>query len=262
MNCPVCSAAENTSTDHELYLQCKNCQSVFQYRDIKPVSDYYKEINQIPNNKNQTGSYRTYISIIVDNIKINPDYCLVDIGAGDGTFLELARKVLHVGEAIAIENSTVAIDLLKKKGLSIACIEDLSSVHKKIVVSFQVLEHINDPHVFLRSMYLQQGDYVVLTSPAVDSKYYRWYGKYWKSFSPSHHLVLHSRRGIEYIFKKANIKILYYGLCISASNSRLDSAIKFLKNFCIWPIRIILKGYIPPPRFYGYNSFLVIGRKQ
>ena len=260
--CPVCDGIDSNAASHEFYVQCSACGVVYQNKGIESVKDYYEVIDKLPDYSHQLGSYRDYLHQIVKSAGLEPDSHLVDIGAGDGSFLQLAQEMLSVNNVYAIEESEIAVSVLGSKNIPVIGMDDLQGLKKKTIVALQVLEHIAEPHLFLQEMALDHGDYVVMTSPAVDGKYFSKYGKDWKSFSPSHHLVLYSRESLNGLFEKSDIEMLHYGFCISASNSMLASMWKFVRNTFTWPVRILLKGYIPPPKFYGRNSFIVVGRKK
>lgn len=232
-NCPICNSLNSKALDHPLYKQCLACSGIYQFKEITPIDDYYKHIDRVPNFSHQVGSYKNYINIIKRVIKPEARFTLVDIGAGDGTFLQLCREKLDLKNYYAVEESKTALNVLKEK--HIEATKRLNEIANKIVVCLQVIEHIDKPISFLESLFLQQGDYIVMTSPSVDSKYFARYGRYWRSFSPSHHLVLYSKQSLELLFKQFGIDILSM---ITVFRAHMDPYMLFwlsLRDYCCGP---------------------------
>ena len=131
----------------------------------------------------------------------------------------------------------------------------------KLIFAFQVIEHISEPISFMKSFHLQRGEVVVFSSPATDSVFYNRNGSDWKSFSPSHHLILYNRKSLFYLFERSGIKLVSYDYCFSGSSvfNTPTAIVKHLNNLFIWIVRVLIKGYKSPPKYHGRNSFLSIG---
>lgn len=258
--CPVCLSEEIRAVSHPEYAQCSKCESVFQISNLKAVEDYYTEIEESPNFHRQSGSYHTYLKKMTSILGDIQNYALIDVGGGDGLFVRMAQKMLKPREVAAVETSETARTALREAGIPVLESSEVSAVGRKVVVSLQVLEHISNPVEFLESFGLRAGDYLVLTSPAVDAIYFRLYGRFWRSYSPSHHLILYSRKALEIIFERAGIELLYYEHCVSGAHGQLDELIRFSARVILWPIRRMMsKKYTRVQLFHGKASFLSVG---
>ena len=89
--CPLCDSVDIKDTAHPLYSECFHCGLVFQYQDIRPVKDYYEELGILPDYRAQRSSYQSYLSIVQEHISILEGVSVIDIGGGDGTFLEVVK---------------------------------------------------------------------------------------------------------------------------------------------------------------------------
>ena len=260
--CPACGSAESEAAPHELYDFCRECGSVYQARGIRSIQDYYEDLDRPPDNRHQIGSYRSYLEVVKSHVDFDPGVHFVDVGAGDGSFLACAREMFDLTNPHAVEGSAVARRLLAERGFDVVDVPTVVGFERKFVTALQVIEHVPDPVEFLEGFVLRTDDLVLLTSPSVDAVEFARYGREWKSYSPSHHLVLFSRQGIETVFDKASIDLIHFELCISATNSIWASRLKTIRNSLWYPVRVVLKGQTRRPRFYGKNSFLAIGRRR
>lgn len=103
--------------------------------------------------------------------RINTGDKVLEIGCGDGVFLELLKKK-GIKNAEAIELNESAVAALKKAGYDIynETIETFAPKHKEqydVVCFFQVLEHIHDIKSFLTSALqtLKKGGRVIIAVP-------------------------------------------------------------------------------------------------
>ncbi|RLI98932.1 MAG: hypothetical protein DRP00_00670 [Candidatus Aenigmatarchaeota archaeon] len=125
--------------------------------------DYEKYAKRKYRKKNIT---RAHI-IVLKNIKKSP---LLDVGCGDGSFLELAAK--KGIECIGIEISKFAVSLCKRKGLRVfhRAIEDLENLMSwknrfGTITMIDVLEHLNNQTKALEIVYdllKEDGDLVIV----------------------------------------------------------------------------------------------------
>jgi hypothetical protein len=127
-----------------------------------------------------------------------------------------------------------------------------------------VIEHILEPREFINSFKMTTGDYLVLSSPAVDSftaQKHHVKGD-WKSLSPSHHICLYSKKAITEILEECGFVIIYYGHVWSACHGAIDALKNYILSIVKWPIKKIIKRQAPFPVLYWKNSFLVIAMKK
>lgn len=261
-NCPICHSDKIKLHSHPLYKQCLECSAIFQFSHIEPVDDYYSSIKI--DYSYQLGSYKSYLNIVSKVIDLtNPEINLVDIGAGDGTFLMLCKQKYNFQHLFAVEASKTAKKVLSERGFKVISQEQIRQVgHPKVIVLLQVLEHLSKPQDFLKSINLQKGDYVVLTSPAVDSIYCKLYKNKWNSLSPSHHLILYSQKSLEVFAQELSLNLVYLNFCFSACHGSIDNGINYLKSLFKFPVKVLLGQKPSFPLFHGKNSFLAVLFKE
>lgn len=258
--CPICDCRSNSTVAHPQYRQCSACGSVFQVSCASPSTDYYAEIDQAPDFSRQSGSYRSYLKRMASCFGDVSEFSLIDVGGGDGLFAQMAKTALSIKTIAVSETSEIARAKLKEQGVPIIENSDIAGVKRKIVVALQVLEHIENPEAFISSFGFRSGDYLVLTSPSVDTLYFRRYGKRWRSYAPNHHLILYSRKGLTLLLERFGIRILHYEHCVSGVHHQFDELIRFGARVLLWPIRRLKNPKFSQIQlFHGKSSFLAIG---
>jgi len=278
--CPICGSTLLSSHSHPLYRSCRECLAIFQVSDIHEVLDYFSD--RKVDYSHQRGSYRHYIRLMSRFINFDATQSLVDVGAGDGTFLQACESLIHLNNLFAIEISPIAKETLLEKGFDVISTDQLARINKKVVTAFQVLEHIRYPRSFIESLHLYAGDYLVLTSPAVDSIWYKLYGQRWWGLSPSHHVILYSKKSLEILCGEMGFNLLCWGLCVSGSHGLFHSYLRYVFSLIKWPLKSVLgreawlavrellgcyriqpRDFNPSfPLFNGKNSFLAILKKS
>jgi hypothetical protein len=256
--CTACKSSKLGFYSHPLYKRCANCGSIIQTENIFAIKDYYK--NRRMDFSHQRGSYKTYLEIISKHIDCKK-YFLIDIGAGDDTFLSEALK-FPFKNIYGYDISPTAIKYLREKNYY-CDISKIRMLKPKVVTAFQVLEHLHSPREFLNSFGFRKGDIIVLTSPGVDSPTAQKKHKNgnWISLSPSHHLCLYSKKGISILLSDCGFSLLYYNYIWAACHGTLDNLKKYFITLMKWAIKIILGRQNKFPSFYWKNSFIVIAKK-
>jgi hypothetical protein len=255
--CPACCCEKYIPYPHRLYRRCDKCGSLYQFSEIEKIEDYYS--GRMPDFNYQAGSYRIYLRIMRRHIEIE-SYHLVDIGAGDGTFLDIAKP--FVRQVLAREASPTARFVLAEKGYLSTI--SLSRVNPKIVTAWQVIEHVQDPRAFIADLHIGKRDWLVITSPAPDAptaQRFHSTGR-WRSLSPSHHLCLYSKEGLERLATDCNLSLTHYEYTWSGCHGAFDNLRKYILRYVKWAIKRVLGEELLPPMFYGKNSFIAILRNQ
>jgi SAM-dependent methyltransferase len=119
---------------------------------------------------------------------------LLDIGFGNGAFLELAAEIGWSAEGIDFDPA--AVQAARSRGLEVRCagVEELAGepgAYDVITLS-HVLEHVYDPPALLRAVYrlLKPGGLFWLETPNLDSLGHARFGRNWRGLEPPRHLTL------------------------------------------------------------------------
>ncbi len=136
-------------------------------------------------------------------------FTAVDVGAGAGGFLaELCSAVPGV-RAIGVEPGPALAAQARAKGLEVvvSTSEDVTAwdAPGDFVSTFEVLEHVFDPFVFVSSLakFCRPGGTVLVTGLGGDGFDVRMLGTASNSVSVPHHLNFLSVRGLEEMFDRA-----------------------------------------------------------
>lgn len=130
-----------------------------------------------------------------------PGEQLLDIGCGNGSFLETASGLGFA--ATGIEIDSLAVQAARSKGLDV--VEGslphtgLESERFAHVTLNHVVEHLHDPLAGLREVHrlLKRGGRVWMQFPNIDALGHEIYGPAWRGLEPPRHLVMPSFEGIK-----------------------------------------------------------------
>ncbi len=137
---------------------------------------------------------------------INMDEFIIDYGCGTGGF---TKKLSSLYNVIGIDNSTIALDYCRKRGLNNVMITTLNDFDKtkyniKAITMLDVIEHIEDDNDIVSSAYnlLPQGGYLIASVPA-----FQWL---WSNHDILHmHYRRYNLKTIKNNFIKQGFNILY-----------------------------------------------------
>ena len=161
---------------------------------------------------------------------------LLDVGAGNGFFVHLARTEFSL-EATGLEISAAQADYaLQMFGVELLRGE-LSQVKDKfeVITSFNVLEHVKEPAALLREMgrHLAPGGLLALTTPNPACIHRRLRGlDRWNMVCPPHHINLFTRAALEEILGRTGYRPLAYCTLSTYINAvrRIDSSKLLLRR--------------------------------
>ena len=145
---------------------------------------------------------------LIDDKKINISN-LCDVGAGSGIFIEELKKIKNDIDYFAIEPGEVSSHIISSKGFPVLqkSVEYSKEWFNKFdfVVSLEVLEHVNRPIDFVKSIngLLKNGGYCLITTLGYEGFDILTLGEDSNSISPPHHLNFLSIKGFELLFERA-----------------------------------------------------------
>lgn len=124
---------------------------------------------------------------------------LLDVGCGNGEFLEFAKKYGWNVVGIDLDEKAVAEAGSSGLDVSVGGIEVIAAGEKFDFISLShVIEHVYDPTELIRSCYslLSEGGTLWLETPNIDGLCRSIYKSNWRGFEPPRHLVLFNRTAL------------------------------------------------------------------
>jgi 2-polyprenyl-3-methyl-5-hydroxy-6-metoxy-1,4-benzoquinol methylase len=148
---------------------------------------------------------------------------LLDVGAGNGYFVYLARTEFGLG-AEGLEISAAEADFARDTFDIELLRGDLAIVTQRydVVTSFNVLEHVKQPMTLLREMSerLSPGGLLVLTTPNPSCIHRRLRGlNKWNMVCPPHHINLFTRTALQEMLARMGFEALEYSTLSTYINS-------------------------------------------
>ncbi|WP_394758898.1 class I SAM-dependent methyltransferase [Flavobacterium sp.] len=134
---------------------------------------------------------------------------LLDIGAGTGDFLAIAKKAGW--QTTGIEPNEKAKAIAISKGVSFA--ENLESIESHsfdVITMWHVLEHVPDLENQIKELkrLLKPNGTIIIAVPNYKSFDAKYYGEFWAAYDVPRHLWHFSKISIEKLFAKENMKLI------------------------------------------------------
>jgi 2-polyprenyl-3-methyl-5-hydroxy-6-metoxy-1,4-benzoquinol methylase len=133
---------------------------------------------------------------------------ILDVGCGAGVFLRHARKKRY--EAYGLDISKKIVCHIRSMG--IAAYQDFQSLPQikfDAITNFDVIEHMTDPHVFIRNIKrkLKKGGLIMITTPnAFGISGLLLHDKWWV-LDPKSHFILYNIESLQFLLKKHGFAI-------------------------------------------------------
>jgi SAM-dependent methyltransferase len=207
--CPACSAEvcsnHGEKNGHNVF-RCQSCGTLYSARAEIDYNGYYDESNlTVP----------SFVHDRLDEIfgRLNGyrrNNRLLDIGCGNGSLLEAARRAGWQAEGLEV--SAPAAEFVRAQGFKVfkGQLEDASypDDHFDIVTASELIEHVFDPLNMLTRVarIMRPGGLFWATTPNARSFSSRVLGVKWSTVCPPEHLQLFSTSGIRKLTEKAGFR--------------------------------------------------------
>ena len=177
MNCRLCKSSDVsiiyddyirdgavgrlTDTKYKMY-RCAECHTIWHDIQEGQNKDYYESEQyrlELEDDAKPEAYFTSHDVEVLEKLQytgtdIYRDKIVVDVGAGGGSFLDFVHGVAK--RTIAIEPSNLyRKDMVKRGHKCFAYAKDMIKTHEKadIVVSYDVIEHVDNPYEFLEDVY-------------------------------------------------------------------------------------------------------------
>lgn len=273
VDCPICEAddAEPWGEGHEGHriVRCRRCG--LRYVNPRRESEENRRIYGSPyferhrtRERDPEGSRlvreRDAASIeIILRFSPRERPSLLDVGAGTGSFLRLARDSGRFGRLVAADITSANQEAFARAGipLHLGSVEELDLSPFDVVAAHHVLEHVLDPNRFLgalRRLLAESGvaHFLVPNEGSLTSRSKSFWSRVglkprpFRHLAPGHHLIFFERGTLIRLLGKHGFRPLYV-------RTRADA-----KRRGAWQ-RIVHRGF----DILGWNSWLeVVARKS
>lgn len=233
VRCPGCDSnvSHHGLTKYDFtYLQCLECGSLYCsprpnigqleefYQNAKSVEFWATHFYQETADARKKLMFRPRAMLAADlfseNVWIDQDVELLDIGSGYGMFLDEVKRIGKFNSIVGIEPNKQFAQICRERGFHIInkYAEDITAddVSANIATCFEVLEHVYDPCTFLRKVQkaLCVGGKLLLTTLTANGFDIQVLWQHSKSLTPPHHLNILSVEGMRHLFERSGYRIL------------------------------------------------------
>lgn len=133
---------------------------------------------------------------------------LLDIGAGTGDFLFTAKQ--NGWETIGVEPSEKAKGIAIGKGIKFSdSTQDLQSHSFDVITMWHVLEHVPNLEIQIKELkrLVKPNGTIIIAVPNFKSYDANYYGEFWAAYDVPIHFWHFSKKAIQLLFEKENIKL-------------------------------------------------------
>jgi 2-polyprenyl-3-methyl-5-hydroxy-6-metoxy-1,4-benzoquinol methylase len=190
----------------------------FPQPSLDNLGKYYESEDYISHTDNQRSLFEKLYHFI-KNIAIKNKLNLInshqpnkgrilDIGAGTGDFLSVAKK--DGWQTIGVEPSTKAKSIAINKGVSfVELTTELENNSFDVISMWHVLEHVPDLDKQIKELkrLLKPTGTLIIAVPNFKSFDAKYYGKFWAAFDVPIHFWHFSKTAIKLLFEKEKMKL-------------------------------------------------------
>lgn len=132
---------------------------------------------------------------------------LLDVGAGNGDFLDLARSAGWNVQGVDPDSKAAAVCRARNLDVRVGGIEQFAEEREcfDYITISHVIEHVHDPRGLLAHAFdlLKPGGRLFIDTPNIDAHGHKRYGDAWRGLEPPRHLVLFNWRSLEHALHNA-----------------------------------------------------------
>ncbi|HRH63971.1 MAG TPA: class I SAM-dependent methyltransferase [Bacteroidia bacterium] len=191
--------------------KCSNCTFVFT-KKIPTESELIAHYETYPRTNSISAiTIKRYNELLDTLEKFRNTNNLIDVGCGDGFFLETAKR--RDWNVYGTEYTDQALKICKEKGIHMHQ-GKLDAINYPpnffdVITSFEVIEHINNPKEELQhfSKILRKGGAVYVTTPNFNSVSRYTLKSKWNVIEYPEHLSYYTQKTLSYLFRSENFSI-------------------------------------------------------
>ncbi len=142
-----------------------------------------------------------------------PGAKLLDVGCGDGAFLEAAEAAGW--RVTGIDFDFKAVEVARRRGVDVIC-GDLDVLNEKsgryeYITCSHVIEHVHNPAQWLNQMHrlLASQGTLWLQTPNLASVGHRYFGSNWRGLEPPRHLCLFTPKSFDKLMQTTGFKCVF-----------------------------------------------------
>ncbi len=229
MKCNICSSTtftQNFSVKKNKYWICDDCNSALYYPvpSQQEIDDFYKDYITYKTGLTEyliESTYPAFVSNLTLTLKdldwpfkANDQIHLLDIGCGNGFFLQYIKENFNGIKTEGLDLSQECVNKCIEKGLNVH-IGDIFSLDEtkkfEFITMFHVIEHVQNPIDWIKkihSMLLPNGEFIIETP--VYGLVAESFKENWRYFMPVEHLNIFSKDAMLNTLRNNGFEIIKY----------------------------------------------------
>lgn len=155
-------------------------------------------------------AHRSGLDLSVMGLTSTPNGRLLDVGCGNGNFLDTMRSLGWKAEGVDFD--PVAIAVARKKGLAVKCgklkEQSYAGDYFDAVTLSHFIEHVHDPKSVVEECHriLKPGGRLIVLTPNIGSLGHSFFKSSWRGLEPPRHLHIFSLKSLSHLAEEAGFK--------------------------------------------------------
>lgn len=239
------------------YFYCCNCEAFFQFPQISEgkLKEYYEkyyrygETLSTKRGSSCCVSFRKILDRMLNAafgrlLPVSGGLRLLDIGCGDGDFLQQVRERYDFKELYGIEPTRALYERAKlKQGIKVINkpfeLSNFSNEYFDVITFYHVFEHLRNPLITLNKVreWLRPHGIVVIQVPNSKALMIKIFGKYCQLFASPAHFFLFPRKSFKVLSEMTGFKVLRFRKIILPESWELSLNIRLtgFEEKCVLP---------------------------
>ncbi len=275
--CFLCGERKRTTflKDGEFrWAKCQHCDLIFRENQPNDPLSYYPP-DYFGKSSDLANTYRRlYFDFLTRRLGrfLKGAKRVLDLGCGDGTFLEVLNQKFPQIEALGVDPNPNSVKICRVKDIEVfkntlsKC--NLPKESFDLVTAFHVIEHLPNPNVELKELkrILKPLGYFILSTPNAEGLGFGVGGKNWALFDSPHHTILWTPQQLRRLLEKYGFKIISERQLLADQISIIYKTCLNLRIFnnlpskLILPIPSLLASFLAT-LFRRAESFEIVARK-
>ncbi len=215
--CPVCSTNELLELPkyaNNYLVKCANCRFVFA-KKIPTTEELLAHYDNYPRGNSISEITIKRYNELLDKLEpYRKTNNLLDVGCGDGFFLETARK--RNWNVYGTEYTDAALKICSEKGIQMKkgklSSDNYAPGFFDVLTSFEVIEHINNPieELLHFSTILRTGGAIYITTPNFNSASRYYLKNKWNIIEYPEHLGYYTQATLTHLFRMHHFKTIKF----------------------------------------------------
>jgi 2-polyprenyl-3-methyl-5-hydroxy-6-metoxy-1,4-benzoquinol methylase len=132
---------------------------------------------------------------------------VLDVGCGNGDFLKRMKDAGWITRGVDFDPAAVAVARARGLDVELGSVDQMDGAEHgfDLVTASHVIEHVHEPELFLKQLYMQvrPGGVLWIATPNIDSPLRRIEGEFWNNWETPRHLQMFNQMSLKAMLERS-----------------------------------------------------------